>query len=89
MYYYQSHLYQSFTGNIKAFYYLKVTNHLFETEEGHGRGFDLIALNIQRGRDHGLPPYNDFREYCGLRKLKSFYDPALGISQKALAAVYE
>ncbi|XP_025083738.1 chorion peroxidase-like [Pomacea canaliculata] len=66
----------------------EVTNHLFESEEGIGKSFDLIALNIQRARDHGLPTYNDFREYCGLHRIKSFDDSALGVSQKALASIY-
>ncbi len=47
-----------------------VRNFLFG-QPGSG-GFDLAALNIQRGRDHGLPDYNSAREAYGLDALSSF-----------------
>ncbi|QLQ31846.1 MAG: peroxidase [Candidatus Thiothrix singaporensis] len=50
-----------------------VRNFLFG-QPGDG-GFDLVALNIQRGRDHGLPGYNDAREAMGLPRIESFDDP--------------
>lgn len=35
-------------------------------------GFDLVALNIQRGRDHALPTYNQIRGIFRLKKAKTF-----------------
>ena len=41
-----------------------VRNKLFMDKQG--MSFDLSALNIQRGRDHGVPSYNAWRVWCGL-----------------------
>jgi len=57
-------------------------------EPGQG-GFDLAALNIQRGRDHGLPDYNSVREAYGLRRVNSFDEITSNRSiQSSLRSMY-
>ena len=69
----------------------ELTNHLFE-QPGNGFGADLAAINVMRGRELGVPPYNAFREYCNLPRLNSFNE-LIGIMNndtvRKLAQVYE
>ncbi|MFC7338206.1 peroxidase family protein [Haloferula chungangensis] len=53
-------------------------------------GFDLASLNIQRGRDHGVPSYNSVRAELGMPKARNFRDvtPDRDLQGK-LASVYD
>ncbi len=52
-------------------------------------GFDLASLNIQRGRDHGLPRYNKVRRNFALTPKASFAEVSSDpVIQANLAAAY-
>ena len=57
-----------------AFKTLQLTERLFQGNNSHG--MDLVALNVQRGRDHGLPPYLEWRKICGLPNIKTWQEMA-------------
>ena len=59
-------------------------NNLFESAPGRG-GLDLVAINVQRGRDHGLPGYNKYREICLGSKAADFSDFTNTISPEKVA----
>ncbi len=67
-----AHLHQE----VDVFIIDDVRNFLFVDDQPTGtprlQGFDLASLNIHRGRDHGLPSYNDMRVALGLERKESF-----------------
>lgn len=75
---------------VDAFYVDAIRNFLFANPWSKGVGsIDLGARNIQRGRDHGIPSYNQAREYFGLPAATKFSDITPNASlAAALSEVY-
>lgn len=48
----------------------ELLNHMFRFAASSG--LDLLAMDIQRGRDHGLPTYLQVREFCNLPPVFNF-----------------
>ncbi|XP_048515872.1 uncharacterized protein LOC105686151 [Athalia rosae] len=63
----------------------EVTNHLFENRRIPHSGVDLIALNVQRARDHGIPSYNNYRALCNLKRASTFEDLSREMAPEVIA----
>ena len=53
-------------------------DNLFGSEEE--MGMDIVALNIQRGRDHGLQPYYQYRRVYDLKPTETWAQMQVGMS---------
>ncbi|XP_060868860.1 chorion peroxidase-like isoform X2 [Metopolophium dirhodum] len=59
-----------------ASYNLLVSSRMFHNWISTVADLDLLSIDIQRGRDIGLPPYIRVREICGFPNITSFSDLA-------------
>ncbi|XP_029341297.1 peroxidase-like [Acyrthosiphon pisum] len=51
-----------------------ITNYLYSIDPNNSFGMDVLSLDIQRSRDHGIPSYTQFRKYCGLKDIENKQD---------------
>ena len=61
-------------------HFWQIKNHLFDVPD---TAIDLIAINMQRGRDHGLPGYVHYRKLCRPEeKIRTFEDLRQDMTQE-------
>lgn len=78
---------------VDRFFTIELTEKLFEKNNAEENipicGLDLVSLNIQRGRDHGLPSYPVFRKHCGFPAIKTWEQMAAAIEPESLKSIQE
>lgn len=65
----------------------ELTERLFQV--AHAVALDLAALNIQRGRDHGIPPYTDWLRHCGGGNVTTWDELGKHVKDRAKLAILE
>lgn len=50
-------------------------------------GLDLVSLNIQRGRDHGLPAYHEWRKHCRLPRTDTWEELSKAIDSQSFKTI--
>ncbi|XP_060858578.1 peroxidase-like [Metopolophium dirhodum] len=62
------------TQKVDMLFAQSITNYLYNIDPKGSYGMDILSLDIQRSRDHGIPSYTQFRKYCGLKDIEKMQD---------------
>lgn len=63
---------------------MQLSRYLFRGQNPFG--LDLAAINIHRGRDHGIRPYNDYLELSGFKRITSFEEYGPEVNKSAVSS---
>ena len=61
------------TMHVDPFFVTDVKDFMYQSPN-RSTGLDLLVLNIYRGRDHGIPGYIYYLDYCFSYKVKEWSD---------------
>lgn len=77
---------------VDPFFSVEISQKLFLEPKAQNQpvcGLDLVTLNIQRGRDHGLPGYSVYRKHCGLKPVDTWSQMADAIDKSAFKTMQQ
>lgn len=61
--------------------------HRFQNSEQKDVGTDVLALDILRGRDHGLNSYTKYLEMCTKTRIQSWFDLRSYINHEVISII--
>jgi len=64
--YYYTFIYFNISDSI-----FQLINYLYSVHPNNVFVTDVVSLDIQQSRDHGIPSYTEFRKYCPLKAIRS------------------
>lgn len=76
------------------FFTTELTEKLFQNNISESKpktrktvGLDLVSLNVQRGRDHGLPSYTVWRKFCNLPSADTWEEMSHAVDADSLTSM--
>lgn len=74
--------------NILNFQQLAKHYYRFQNSEQKNVGTDVLALDIHRGRDHGLNSYTKYLERCTNTTIRSWFDLNSYINHEVISKLF-
>lgn len=74
--------------HVDPFFVSDIKNFMYQSPN-RTTGLDLLVLNTHRGRDHGIPSYINYLDYCFSYKARSWDDLLKYIPSRQVARMQQ